>query len=1410
MSTTKRTFHKGKMNLDIDERFIENGEYGEALNISVSNSEGSDVGAIEKCLSNKKLTNLSLGENVYTLGSLRDEFEEKIYWAVLSDNGCYVVEYEVATEITTFVLQDTRSGSLNVLGFVPDKLVQMALIVDSDNNNRILILSDFNTQPKCINIERAKTYGENGFNEEAILLIKKPPIYAPTISLSSTGSDENNIKEIFPRFGCRYKYLDGEYSAISPWSDVAFKPKLFSYDYSVGTNESMVNTHNSVDISFDTGSELVTDIEVVYKESGSNTIYLIETLNKEKKLWADNSTQTFNFTNSKIYRALPEKELWRLYDNVPLLAKALAVLNNRIIFGNYVENFNLIDSNEEKIIIDLSVEKTSTAIVSGTATNSIKSNRDIEVCIAYLDEFGRGLLPLSSENNSIHIPISDSINQNEIVVTVKHNPPAFAKYYRFFVKLNKDDYDSLSPIIFYQDGAFRWIKLENSDKDKIKEGDFLVVKSDSSQILQTLVKVKVLEISTKEKNFLQPDDVDDVISEKAGLYFKIKPENFRLNTDDFENYEMSTYHNARRSYHNPLKNMVPEIQPAVFYGDTLDDMTSGGDYNEGDFTLEDVDRRYHIQIDSLQTQSVGSVTLTGGASGSVDGITVNGVAIMSVPVAFNTDLNTTAIAVAANITSNTSSPNYTAVAVGSTINITAVYGGSASNGHVVASTTTTITTTTVNMSGGLENTFKWSEDNGTTYTGTGVAITPGVAQNLSYGIQVTFGANTGHSLLDEWNIYACGQIANRDTHAYGFFRINGEKNETLTSSDLTLEDEVIENGAVIDMIYDEWNRGDVYWSINTVSSNRYTNIIEWFYKEDIGGKITTESPDFDLGQIFFVRGVIGSNGNSSTLSYNTDGFMTMVVVSQKTQSSTKWVYLRAQTSLFQSNGENRLLFETDPKLLNQDIYYEVGQTYQITDGFHIGNGGTDVNQTALFDAKIKLPFYNCYSWGNAFESYKIRDEFNEKSMKIDTRQSTTIENYRQNNRISSYTWSNVYEQSANYNAINEFNLGLVNYRDLDDSSGGIKAMVSWENDLDIFQEDKVVKVLYDGAMLYNKDGSSNLSKTDDTLINVVPYSGEFGISDNPESISIYGNYIYWADQKRGVFLRKGQSGIEIISNFGIKDWTRDNMISLSTFIIGGYDPYFGLFIMSLNGKTLTFSENVKGWTSFHSWIPDSMVRINNRFFTIKDGQLYLHNDGDNSVLNTFYGVKYKSEVVTILNEAPSEDKVLKNIILESTRPWKTTIETNLANGTIEASEFNKRESKWFAHTRKNENSADLTDRAQGIGNIFLVSGSDITFESLPTLISIGETLKQSNGSVEEEIGTITDINRETNIITVSTIVTVPVQGYFAYSVKNARVQGSELRGYYAKLTLENDDDGNVELFAVNSNIIQSFVPTEYK
>ncbi len=63
MPITRRTYNQGRMQLDVDNRLLPDGEYREAYNAIVLNNESLEEGSVKKSYSNKKLTNLNIGAN---------------------------------------------------------------------------------------------------------------------------------------------------------------------------------------------------------------------------------------------------------------------------------------------------------------------------------------------------------------------------------------------------------------------------------------------------------------------------------------------------------------------------------------------------------------------------------------------------------------------------------------------------------------------------------------------------------------------------------------------------------------------------------------------------------------------------------------------------------------------------------------------------------------------------------------------------------------------------------------------------------------------------------------------------------------------------------------------------------------------------------------------------------------------------------------------------------------------------------------------------------------------------------------------------------------------------------------------------------------------------------------------------
>ena len=81
MAEARNSFIKSKMNKDLDARIVPPGEYRDAQNVSVSKSEGADVGSLENILGNISLTNfgLSATTNLDIIGFFMDVNNDRIF-----------------------------------------------------------------------------------------------------------------------------------------------------------------------------------------------------------------------------------------------------------------------------------------------------------------------------------------------------------------------------------------------------------------------------------------------------------------------------------------------------------------------------------------------------------------------------------------------------------------------------------------------------------------------------------------------------------------------------------------------------------------------------------------------------------------------------------------------------------------------------------------------------------------------------------------------------------------------------------------------------------------------------------------------------------------------------------------------------------------------------------------------------------------------------------------------------------------------------------------------------------------------------------------------------------------------------------------------------------------------------------
>ena len=203
-------------------------------------------------------------------------------------------------------------------------------------------------------------------------------------------------------------------------------------------------------------------------------------------------------------------------------------------------------------------------------------------------------------------------------------------------------------------------------------------------------------------------------------------------------------------------------------------------------------------------------------------------------------------------------------------------------------------------------------------------------------------------------------------------------------------------------------------------------------------------------------------------------------------------------------------------------------------------------------------------FGNGVESNRIRDDYNQVIVDKGPKVSTTLdEPYAEEHKASGLIYSGIYNSASGVNDLNQFIQAEKITKDLNPSYGSIQKLFARNTNLVAFCEDKVFKILAHKDALYNADGNAQLLSTNNVLGQTIPFSGDFGISKNPESFASESYRAYFTDRARGSVLRLSQDGISTISSMGMTDWFSDNL-NPSNRIIGNFDERKGEYNVNLN------------------------------------------------------------------------------------------------------------------------------------------------------------------------------------------------------------------------------------------------------
>ena len=336
------------LNKDDDARLIKSIEMTDALNVRISSEENGDGGVVKNAFGNSAvvfrsgnnwqgLPHALPGGTNKVVGSVSDLKNGVIIFFVYNSNASHsIYRFTTSQNNVELVYRDS------VLAFQSNSFVK-GDVINNLYNEVLLYFTDGITPPKKINVSRAIIGGyseviTNGTNEqklEFITLAKKPPLDPPTYEFfTDTTVDDNNIYEDNFQFAYQYVYLDGEYSALSKYTDLAVADNQYLDGFI--SDEQRIE-YNAIRIYVETSTADVKTIRVLGRRGNTGPWFIVGEISNPAL--ASPSTLYTDFKNDELYQFISQDEANKIYDAVPFTAQSQTISGSRLFLGNYSEGY---------------------------------------------------------------------------------------------------------------------------------------------------------------------------------------------------------------------------------------------------------------------------------------------------------------------------------------------------------------------------------------------------------------------------------------------------------------------------------------------------------------------------------------------------------------------------------------------------------------------------------------------------------------------------------------------------------------------------------------------------------------------------------------------------------------------------------------------------------------------------------------------------------------------------------------------------------------------------------------------------------------------------------------------------------------------------------------------------------------
>ena len=409
--------------------------------------------------------------------------------------------------------------------------------------------------------------------------------------------------------------------------------------------------------------------------------------------------------------------------------------------------------------------------------------------------------------------------------------------------------------------------------------------------------------------------------------------------------------------------------------------------------------------------------------------------------------------------------------------------------------------------------------------------------------------------------------------------------------------------------------------------------------------------------------------------------------------------------------------------------------------------------------------------------------------------------------------SQKYSPDSNHNGLSDFSYLYNNVVDLERKYGSVEKLFFDDTNLLVGQKKKWSKILINKEMLSTADGSGALQASTSFFNQVVPYAGDFGITDK-RSFASYGFRRYFVDQNNGIIGRLSVDGITPIN----KSRT-DEIITISkahnpqNAIVGTFDVTKGEYVVIYHGSDdiIRFSEKTNDSCGSYELqtVPYQYIMVNTKLYSITQGAddlLWEENLGLGG--GKFYGNYEPKTIAFVVNIEPNIVKDYLSISINGKIPLEVssgdinmdvTIDTDNNTTSLVLADFLNREGILYADYMKDENADGAS--LLGVGTVASVPDTTtIVLKSIPNNLNAGSKIYKDStliGTVESFAGTTVNLTANMTF--------TPSADMFINTLRPSKIEGKSIKGNTALVTISIADDYNrffdddIRIFSVTTN-----------